>query len=119
TPNRKVAVQLKGVRTGLHDFGRLKRNQRIVVDVEEVRAFELAILQAASGIHAGSLNLDVKDCSRHIRGRESQAGGPLVESTFDRHGRFHGELNRALDRCNLKNWNLLRPAQRWEYGRRQ
>src|ERR1700678_500773 len=57
--DRKVAVDLEGVGTGLYEFRRLERDQRIPFDVEEVFALQLAVLQAASGINRGSLNLDV------------------------------------------------------------
>ena len=58
----------------------MKRDHRIVLDVEEVFALQLAVLHAASGIHTGCLNLDVQNASGDVRRGKRQSGVPLVES---------------------------------------
>src|SRR4029077_10779444 len=97
---RKVARQVKGVGTGLYDLLGHKRDHRILLDVEEVFALQLAVLHAACGIHAVGLNLDVQNASRDIRRRECQGGVPLIESTVESHRRLHEERNLALPRRN-------------------
>ena len=57
--DRKVAIHFKRVGAGLHKLRGLKRNQWILLDVEEVFALQLAVLHAASGIHTGRLNCDL------------------------------------------------------------
>ena len=39
----------------------MERDLRIMLDVEEILAFQLVILHAASGIDAGRLNLDIQN----------------------------------------------------------
>ena len=40
----------------------MKRDQGILLDVEEMLALQLAVLHSASGIHTVCLNLDVQNC---------------------------------------------------------
>ena len=69
---REVAIDFKvnGLArhgwTRLHYFRRMERNQRIILDVEKVFALQLAVLHAASGIHAVRLNLNIQNTSVDI-----------------------------------------------------
>src|ERR1700744_2174413 len=53
---REGTRYIKGVWTGLNNLGRFETDQRIVLGVEEVFALQLAVLHAASGIHARGLS---------------------------------------------------------------
>jgi hypothetical protein len=52
------ALHIKAGGTGLNNLVRVKRDQRILLDVEEIFASQLVVFHVASGIHSGSLNLD-------------------------------------------------------------
>ena len=69
---------------------------------------KVAILHAASGIHAGGLNLDVQNAGRDIGRCKSQGGVPLVESALYCHRGFHVEFHRAFYRRNLENGDACR-----------
>src|SRR6202041_4040504 len=91
--NCKRAGNIKGGGTRLFNFRRMKCNVRIVFGVEEIFALQLAVLQAAAGIHAGGVHLDVQSAGGDIWRREFQSGLPLLENSLDRHGGLHVESN--------------------------
>src|SRR5277367_1946654 len=107
---RKRARNVKGSRTSLLDLRRMKCNVRIIVRVEEIFALQLAVLQPASRIHAGGVNLQVQNAGRNIRRREFQRSFPLLEHARDRYRRLHVESNLEAARrwCNFENGNLRR-----------
>jgi hypothetical protein len=67
---REVAVKRNRVGTGLFDFCGVKRDQRIVFDIEEIFAFQLAVFHSVSGIDGSSLNLNVQNAGRKFGRRE-------------------------------------------------
>ena len=70
SPYREVAVKCNRVGTGLFDFCGVKRDQRIVFDIEEIFAFQLAVFHSVSGIHGSSLDLNVQNACRKFGRRE-------------------------------------------------
>jgi hypothetical protein len=50
--------------TGLYQLRRVKRNQRIALDVKQVFGLQLAVLHSTSGVHTGFLNLNVQNARR-------------------------------------------------------
>src|SRR5271157_5592793 len=80
---RKDTLYVKGVWTGLNNFGRMERDVRVILDVEEIFALQLAILHAASGVDAGRLSLDVQNACRDVRRCKRQGGVPLIKFTGD------------------------------------
>src|SRR5271170_1964840 len=98
---REVAIHFKGNGLALHCWAglsnpcRMERDVRIVLDVEEVFALQLAILHAASGIDAGRINLNIQNTSIDIRGRKLKSGIPLVEFSNYRNRGLHIEVNLA------------------------
>jgi len=103
--DRKVPIHFESVGTGLYDLRRLKCDQRIIFDIEEILALELAVFHATSGVHAIGLNLDVQHACRHVRGRKSQGRLPFVERTLDRDRGLHIEINLAFQGGNLEHGN--------------
>src|SRR5580698_4351960 len=90
----------------------MERDVRIVLDVEEVFALQLAVLHAASGIDAGSLSLDIQNTRRDIRRGELHRGIPLVKFTGYSDRGFDIESDRAFCLVKLENRNScgsLRP----------
>jgi hypothetical protein len=75
----KVADDVEGLGAGLHDPGRVKRDLRVLFDVEEVFALEFFVLDAASGADGRRLDLDVEDRGGDIRRGEFEGGVPRVE----------------------------------------
>ena len=51
TANREFALHIKGSRTGLHNFGGMKRDVRVVFGIEEVFAFQFVVLHAAPRVY--------------------------------------------------------------------
>ena len=70
SPYREAAVKCNRVGTGLFDFCGVKRDQRIVFDIEEIFAFQLAVFHSVSGIHGNSLDLNVQNACRKFGRRE-------------------------------------------------
>ena len=62
--DRKIAIDIKGGRTGLYNFGRLKCDGGEMFDIEKIFSLQLVIFHAASGVHGGCIDLDVQ----HTRG---------------------------------------------------
>src|SRR5215469_6642883 len=89
--NCEFARNVEGVRTGLYHLPGVKRNVRVLIDVEKIFAFQL------SRIHAGCLNLDIQGATLCGCRRDGKSGIPLLKSTFDRYRSLRGKLNRALD----------------------
>jgi hypothetical protein len=89
----------------------VKGDVRIVLDIEEILAFQLAVLHAAPRIHGGSINLDVQNAGRKLRRSKGQSRVPLVELADDSDGSLDVKLHGALCVRDLENRNL-RPTCR-------
>src|SRR5580700_2499379 len=59
TANCELALHIDGSRTGLHNFGGMKRDVRVVFGIEEVFAFQFVVLHAASRVNGVCINFDV------------------------------------------------------------
>src|SRR4029077_14553120 len=70
--NGKRAWHIKGGGASLHNLVRVKRDQRILLDVEEMLAPELVVFHATSGVNSGSMNLDVHDAGCNVGRRKCQ-----------------------------------------------
>src|SRR5580700_6678966 len=81
----------------------MERDVRIVLDVEEVFALQLAVLHAASGIDAGRLSLNVQNARRDICRGERHRGIPLVKFTGDSDRGFNIESDRAFYLVKFEN----------------
>jgi hypothetical protein len=92
----EVADYVEGGGAGLDDLGGVEGDGWILVDVEEVFALQLAVLHAASGVHAGGLDLDVEHGRGYVGGGEGEGGVPFVEDADDGDGGLDEELDVAL-----------------------
>src|SRR5262245_6546836 len=108
TPNGKRSLDIKGLGTGLHNRGRVKRDQRILIDVEEIVALQRPVLESAPRIHAGCLDLNVQHGALRSRRSERKGSIPPFERTFDGYRRRHVKLNLAFDWRYLENRNVRR-----------
>jgi hypothetical protein len=79
TANRKRSGNPNRHWPSLNSLVRVKRNQRILLSVEEVLASQLVVLHAAPGIHTGCLNLDIQNALRNIVRWIRQRGVPLFK----------------------------------------
>jgi hypothetical protein len=52
--NGKSSLNFSGVRAGLYNLGGVKRDHRVLINVEEILTLQLSVLHAASGVHAGT-----------------------------------------------------------------
>lgn len=95
----------------------MEGDQRIVLDVEEVFALQLAVLHSATGIYRGRLNLDIQNPTGDISGWKRERGVPLVEFTDYSDRGLHIERDRALLRRDYENRSLS-PSERCQQGGR-
>src|SRR5262245_34278248 len=108
TPNGKRSLDIKGLGAGLHNRGRVKRDQRILIDVEEIVALQRPVLESAPRIHAGCLDLNVQNGTLRSGRGERKRSIPLVERTFEGYRRRYLKLDLALYWRNLENRNVRR-----------
>src|SRR4029077_1190024 len=99
--------------TSLYNLVRMKRDQGILLSVEEVLALQLAVLHSASGTHAFCLDFDVQGTGCYVGRCKGEGGIPLVESAGNCHRGLYIELDRTVFRRDCENWSLLL-AQRWD-----
>jgi len=92
----------------------MKGDERSVLGIEEIFAFQLAVLHAAPGIHRVSLNLDIQNASRRLRRTKGQSRVPLVELAVDSHRLLDGEVHRTFLLRDRKDWNTK--IEHWENG---
>lgn len=92
----KVAIHLNGVVAGLDEFGGAEDNHRIVLRIEKIFAFQLAVLHAASGVYTVRLYCHYKRACSDIRRLKCQRGIPLVKFTRDRNRGLYVKLDRAV-----------------------
>src|SRR5262249_26334333 len=108
TPNGKCSRDIKGLGTRLHNRGRVKRDQRILIDVEEIVALQRPVLESAPCIHTGCLDLNVQHSTLRTGRSERKRSIPLIERTLDGYRRRHLKRNLAFYWRNLENRNVRR-----------
>ena len=96
SPYHKVAIDLNGVVADLDEFGGAENNHRIVLRIEKIFAFQLAVLHAASGVYTVRLYCHYKRACSDIRRLKCQHGIPLVKFTRDRNRGLYVKLDRAV-----------------------
>jgi hypothetical protein len=105
SPDGKGARDIEAVWAGLLNLVGVEVDLRIVLHVEKIFAFQLAV-HAASSVYTGSVDFDVQHTRREFSRGERKGGIPLVELAFYGYRGLDIKLHDTVDRCDFENRNV-------------